>query len=71
MMTSLYNLIENKAGGCNASPRAFIRALRDTITAEAKSRAMREARHNTIRDMLEERQKAQGLYDRVLTGMYD
>jgi len=71
MMTSLYNRIENRAGGCNASPRAFIRAFRSMITPEAKTRANRDARQRTIRDMLETRQKAAGLYERVMTGAYD
>ena len=71
MMTSLYNRIENRAGGCQASPRAFIRVFRGMITPEAKTRANREARQRTIRDMLETRQKACNLYERVMTGMYD
>ena len=68
MFTALYNRIETRAGGSHASPRAFIRAFRGMITDQAKTRANRGARHNTIRSMLEKREQSISLYSRVMRG---
>ena len=68
MFAALYNRIEEKAGGAHASPRAFIRAFRGMITPEAKTRANRQRRQNTIRAMLEKREQSINLYHRVMRG---
>lgn len=68
MFSALYNRIETRAGGAHASPRAFIRAFRGMITPEAKTRAHREARQQTVRAMLEKRDQSINLYSRVMRG---
>jgi len=68
MFSALYNRIETRAGGAHASPRAFIRAFRGMITDQAKTRANRCARQETIRSMLEKREQSISLYSRVMRG---
>jgi hypothetical protein len=68
MFSALYNRIETRAGGAHASPRAFIRAFRGMITPEAKTRAHRAARQQTVRAMLEKRAESIALYNRVMGG---
>lgn len=51
-----YLRIESEAGGLYASTRTFVRACWKRLGVQGKSHAMRELRHNWIRDGLRQRQ---------------
>tara|TARA_R100001443_G_scaffold10217_1_gene19720 strand:- start:1304 stop:1504 length:201 start_codon:yes stop_codon:yes gene_type:complete len=60
---SLYTMIENDAGGLGASDIGFIRIIwKDYLTIDAKTRKHRKDRHKVIRDILEDKRKAENLY---------
>jgi len=63
-----YNRIETIAGGCWASDRDFIRALRSKLTNQAKSRDKREIRRELIASMFQKREKARSLFSYVSRG---
>jgi len=56
-------MIENDAGGLGASDIGFIRIIwKDYLTIDAKTRKHRKDRHKVIRDILEDKRKAENLY---------
>jgi hypothetical protein len=58
MHFSTYLRIENIAGGCMASDRSFIRALRSRLNKNALKRSSRDIRREVIADMFELRNDA-------------
>jgi hypothetical protein len=58
MHFSTYLRIENLAGGCLASDRSFIRALRSRLNKKALKRGSRDIRRELIADMFELRNEA-------------
>lgn len=58
MHFSTYLRIENLAGGCFASDRSFIRALRSRLNQNALKRSSRDIRREVIADMFEIRNEA-------------
>ena len=58
MHFSTYLRIENLAGGCMASDRSFIRALRSRLNENALKRSSRDIRREVIADMFELRNDA-------------
>jgi hypothetical protein len=58
MHFSTYLRIENLAGGCLASDRSFIRALRSRLNKNALKRSSRDIRREVIADMFELRNDA-------------
>ena len=56
-------MIEKDAGGLGASDVSFIRIIwKNYLTIDAKTRKHREDRHRVIRDILEDKRKAENLY---------
>lgn len=58
MHFSTYLRIENLAGGCLASDRSFIRALRSRLNKKALKRGSRDIRREVIADMFKLRSDA-------------
>ena len=58
MHFSTYLRIENLAGGCMASDRSFIRALRSRLNENALKRSSRDIRREVIADMFKLRNDA-------------
>lgn len=68
MFHTTYLRIEAAAGGVHATPREFIRAARRVITKKGKSRAMREQRHQFIRDGLQILKNQRSFYNNLVGG---
>jgi hypothetical protein len=62
MLFSQYCRIESKLGGIGSTDREFIRAALKLITAKARRRPMRAARHEWLRSGLGQKAAAEREY---------